>query len=60
MKKDAENAAKLEIERAKISLRKQLIEESLAQARKQMVAEVSAEDQKRLQENFINNIQAVQ
>ena len=60
MKKDAENAAKLEVERAKISLRRQLIEDSLAQARKQMVAEVSAEDQKRLQENFINNIQAVQ
>lgn len=60
MKKDAENAAKLEVERAKISLRKQLVEDALEQARKQLTTAVSAENQERLQDNFINNIQAVQ
>lgn len=60
MKRDAENAAKLEVERAKVALRKQLIEESLLLARKQLATTVSIEDQKRLQDDFINNIQVVQ
>lgn len=60
IKIDTESAANIEIERAKTHLREQLIQESLMMARKQLEAKVSNEDHKRLQGDFINNIQAVQ
>lgn len=59
IRKEAEAAARLEVEKAKNQLRSKLIHESLTLARSQIGQKVSADDHKRLQDNFISNIQAV-
>ena len=60
IREEAESAARIEIEKAKIQLREQLLADSILMARNQMQNKVSAEDHKRLQGEFINNIQVVQ
>jgi len=60
IKIEADLAAKMEIQRAKITLRKELVQEAIGAARTQLDTKVTAEDHQRLQSNFINNIQAVQ
>lgn len=57
---EAQSAAKLEVERAKQELRQDLIAEAFLNARSQIQTKVSSEDHRRLQSEFINNIQAVQ
>ncbi len=57
---EAASAAKLEVERAKSELREMLIKESLEASRQQLSSKISADDHKRLQTDFIQNIQAVQ
>jgi len=60
IKSEAENAAKLEIEKAKNHLREQMIIEAVKLTRNQLNTKVSSEDHKRLQGDFIESIQAVQ
>ena len=60
LREEAASAAKLEVERAKNELRETLIHESLEAARTQLSSKVTAEDHKRLQSDFIQNIQAGQ
>lgn len=60
IKEEAEAAARLEIEKAKNKLRNQMIADAIEQAKNNIETKVSSEDHKRLQGDFINNIQAVQ
>jgi F-type H+-transporting ATPase subunit b len=57
---EAATAAKLEVDRAKIQLREALIKEALELSRQNLASKVTADDHKRLQSDFIQNIQAVQ
>ncbi len=57
---EAAAAAKLEVDRAKVQLRESLIKEALEVSRQNLSSKVTAEDHKRLQTDFIQNIQAVQ
>lgn len=57
---EAQEAARLEVEKARIQIREALIKESLQSARAQLSEKVTSEDHQRLQANFINKIQAVQ
>ena len=57
---EAAAAAKLEVEKARNSLRKEIILESARQAEKFMKEKVSPEELQRLQNDFAQNIQAVQ
>lgn len=57
---EAQSAAKQEADRARHQLRDELIKESLQIARQQLSQKVTPDDHKRLQANFIHNIQAVQ
>ena len=56
---EAEVAAKLEVEKAKNRLRQQMIREAATIAGQQMKDKISGDDQKRLQSEFIDHIQAV-
>lgn len=60
LREEAASAAKLEVERAKNELRQMLIKESLETSRQQLSSKVTAEDHKRLQTDFIQNIQVGQ
>lgn len=60
IKLEAEQAAKLEIEKAKISIRQQMIEEAVALSSKQIESQITQEDHKKLEGEFINNMRAVQ
>jgi F-type H+-transporting ATPase subunit b len=60
LREEAAAAARLEVERAKNELREMLIKESLEASRQQLASKVTAEDHKRLQTDFIQNIQAGQ
>lgn len=60
IQKEAEAAAKLEIAKAKNSLRQQLLQESVESSRNNLAAKVSSADHQRLQGDFIDNIEAVQ
>jgi hypothetical protein len=57
---EAKEAARIEVEKAKIQLREALVEEAMSIARKQISSAVTVEDHQRLQADFINHIQAVQ
>ena len=57
---EAEASARLEFEKARAALRKEIILESARQAEKFMKEKVSSEDLQRLQNDFAQNIQAVQ
>jgi F-type H+-transporting ATPase subunit b len=59
IKEDAELTAKLEIQRAQRELREQLLKDSLAAARTVLTKDLSANDQQKLQNDFINNIEVV-
>ncbi len=59
IREEAEAASKLEAEKAKHQLREQMIREATAMASKQMAEKITGDDQKRLQSEFIDNIQAV-
>jgi F-type H+-transporting ATPase subunit b len=56
---EAASAAQLEIDKAKLKLREQLVQESLVSARAAL-EKVSSDDHQRLQGQFIDNMQAVQ
>lgn len=56
---EAEQAAQLEIERAKSQIREALIRESIKAAKTQFSSQVSNEDQLRLQSDFVSHLQAV-
>ncbi len=60
IRKEAEIAAKFESERAKNHLREELIKDSLEMAKSQLQSKVTADDHKRLQSEFLSNIQGVQ
>lgn len=60
IRNEAEAAAKLEVEKAKKTLREQLILDATQMAHEQMKTKVSGDDHKRLQGEFIHNIEAVQ
>ncbi len=60
IREEAEEAARIEVEKAKGQLRDTLIQESLKMARSQITTKVTPEDHQRLQSDFINHIQAVQ
>jgi F-type H+-transporting ATPase subunit b len=57
---EAAAAAKMEVDRAKVQLREALIKEALEVSRQNLSSKVTADDHKRLQTDFIQNIQAVQ
>lgn len=58
LREEAQAAAKLEVEKAKNHLREQMIKESSDLARSQM-DQISIEIQQRLQDEFVDNVQAV-
>jgi F-type H+-transporting ATPase subunit b len=60
IREEAEIAAKFEVERAKNQLRENLIKESLEVAKVQLSSKLTEDDHKRLQSEFISNIQGVQ
>ena len=60
IREEAAATARLEVERAKVRLREELIAEAFVIAEAQMNSKVSKDDHARLQGEFINNIQAVQ
>jgi len=60
IREEASSAAKQEVERAKIQLRESLIKEALEVSRQQLSSKITTEDHKRLQTDFIQNIQAGQ
>lgn len=57
---EAQESARIEIEKAKTHLREALIKESLEIAKAQVSSKLTADDHKRLQSDFISHIQAVQ
>ena len=57
---EAEQAALLEVEKAKVQLLEALIKDAIAATKEQLSSKVSAEDQSRLQTEFISHLQAVQ
>jgi F-type H+-transporting ATPase subunit b len=59
IKKEAEETAALEVERAKNRLREQMIKEATLLATQQLETKLTNDDQRRLQGEFIENIQAV-
>lgn len=60
IREEAERTAQLEVEKAKIHLREALIKESIAAAKTQLTSKVSSEDQRRLQSDFVNHLEAVE
>lgn len=60
IKEEAATVAKLELEKAKNQIRTQILNESMNLAKTELDKSVSADDQKKLQGEFINNMQAVQ
>lgn len=60
LRMDAETSAKLEVQRAVVSLRAELLQEAVAAARQQMSKGVTQEDHVRLNQEFIRNIEASQ
>lgn len=56
IKQEAEEAVKMEVARAKQSLRQALLVDSMADAKSKMSSGVSGEDHSRLQQNFLVNI----
>jgi F-type H+-transporting ATPase subunit b len=60
IREEAASSAKLEVERAKTQLRETLIKEALEVTRQQLSSKITTEDHKRLQTDFIQNIQAGQ
>lgn len=59
IREEAELTAKLEIQRAQKELREQLLKDSLTAARTVLTKDLSANDQQKLQNEFINNIEVV-
>jgi F-type H+-transporting ATPase subunit b len=59
IKKEAEDTAIFEVERARNHLRAQMIKEATALAAGQMESKLTSEDQRRLQGEFIEHIQGV-
>lgn len=57
---EAQEAARLEVLKAKSQIRETLMKEALDVARTQLQTRVTAEDHKRLQSDFLSHIQAVQ
>lgn len=60
IRKESETSAAIEVQKAKVSLRHQAIEEAAGLAEKQVSASVSSEDHARLNREFIKNIETVQ
>lgn len=60
IKIEAEQAAKLEFEKAKIAIRTQMVEEAVGMAKQQISTQITQEDHKNLESEFINNMRAVQ
>jgi F-type H+-transporting ATPase subunit b len=60
IREEAEAAARLEVERAQNALRVQMIQEASKLAEQTFKEKVSGEDHRRLQGDFIQNIEAVQ
>lgn len=56
---EAELTARLEIQRAQKELREQLLKDSLTAARTVLTKDLGANDQQKLQNEFINNIEVV-
>lgn len=59
IKEDAEAASRLEVEKARATLRAQMIQEAGRMAEQSIKKEVSSDDHRRLQIDFIQNIEAV-
>lgn len=59
IREDAEMASRLEVEKARASLRAEMIKEAGRQAEQAIKKEVSSDDHRRLQTDFIQNIEAV-
>lgn len=59
IREEAELTAKLEIQRAQKELREQLLKDSLSAARTVLTKDLGANDQQKLQNEFINNIEVV-
>ncbi|MCE3009408.1 MAG: ATP synthase F0 subunit B [Proteobacteria bacterium] len=59
LRQEAQAAAKIEIEKAKNSLRSAMIQDAAKLAREEIGTKLSGEDHSRLQGQFIQNIQAV-
>lgn len=55
---DAERTAMIEVERAKLSLREDLLNQSVQMAQRILTDKMQDQDQKRLQEEFVTKIQA--
>jgi len=60
IKDEAQQTAKIELERAKLHLKEQLIRESFELSKKDLSSKATSDDQKKLQEDFISKVQVVQ
>ena len=60
LEEEAKRTAIFEVERAKLELRKALLEESFSIAEKQIQTELTADKQNKLQSEFVDKIQVVQ
>jgi F-type H+-transporting ATPase subunit b len=60
IKSDAEAAARLEVQKARVAIRDEIVRESLKMTRSSLVAQVSPEDHERLQSRFVEQLQVVQ
>lgn len=60
IREEAQEAARLEVQKAKNELRMAIIQDSLGIARTQLATKVTAEDHKRLQSDFLSHIQEAQ
>lgn len=56
---EAELTARLEVQRAQKELREQLLQDSLSAARTVLTKDLGANDQQKLQNDFINNVEVV-
>lgn len=59
LKEEAHRSAQHEVERAKVLLREELLQQSLEISKSLMAAKMADPDQKRLQTEFVNKIQVV-
>lgn len=59
LKEEARRTADLEIERAKVELRSELLNQAVALSQKMLVDKIADNDQKRLQTEFVEKIQVV-
>lgn len=59
LKVDAQRTAQLEVERAKIELREELLAQSIQMSKRILTDKMQEQDQKRLQSEFVDKIQVV-